>query len=47
MSDRRAIIVGSGPNGLASGIILASSGIDVHICEKEPTFGGGLRSSVP
>ncbi|SMO78533.1 phytoene desaturase family protein [Fodinibius sediminis] len=39
-----AIIIGSGPNGLAAGIRLAEEGLSVKIFEKEPTIGGGTRT---
>ncbi|PXY26743.1 dehydrogenase [Prauserella coralliicola] len=37
-------IVGTGPNGLAAGVILARAGLSVHLFEAGDTFGGGLRS---
>jgi phytoene dehydrogenase-like protein len=40
-----AIIVGSGPNGLAAAITLASAGRKVHVIEAESTVGGGARSA--
>jgi phytoene dehydrogenase-like protein len=40
-----AIVVGSGPNGLAAAITLAQSGHRVRICEAENTIGGGMRSA--
>jgi phytoene dehydrogenase-like protein len=43
MSD--AIVVGSGPNGLACAAILASRGLGVTVIEAEETIGGGTRSS--
>ncbi|TVQ02988.1 MAG: NAD(P)/FAD-dependent oxidoreductase [Balneolaceae bacterium] len=39
-----AIVVGSGPNGLAAGIRLAQEGLSVKIFESEETIGGGLRT---
>lgn len=39
-----AIIVGSGPNGLAAGIRLAQEGLSVKIFESEDTVGGGMRT---
>ncbi len=40
-----AIIVGSGPNGLAAGITLARQGWNVKIIEAKETIGGGMRSA--
>ena len=39
-----AVIVGSGPNGLSAGILLAQQGLKVKIIEAESTFGGGTRT---
>src|SRR4051812_38588991 len=40
-----AIVIGSGPNGLAAAIVLAQIGKSVLLREGAPTIGGGLRSS--
>tara|TARA_R110000868_G_scaffold304437_21_gene565415 strand:- start:46463 stop:47914 length:1452 start_codon:yes stop_codon:yes gene_type:complete len=39
-----AVIVGSGPNGLSAGILLAQHGLKVKIIEAEETIGGGTRT---
>jgi phytoene dehydrogenase-like protein len=43
--DIDAIIVGSGPNGLAAAITLARQGWQVLVLEARDTIGGGMRTS--
>ncbi len=39
-----AIVVGSGPNGLAAAIRLQQHGLSVLVVEGQPTVGGGMRT---
>jgi phytoene dehydrogenase-like protein len=40
-----AVVVGSGPNGLAAAIVLRQKGLSVLLIEGKKTIGGGLRSA--
>ncbi|HKB11557.1 MAG TPA: NAD(P)/FAD-dependent oxidoreductase [Vicinamibacterales bacterium] len=45
MNQPDAVVVGSGPNGLAAAITIAQTGRKVIVFEAEPTIGGGVRSA--
>jgi len=40
-----AVIVGSGPNGLAAAILMQQNGLSVLLIEGKETIGGGMRSA--
>lgn len=43
--QKDVVIIGSGPNGLSAGILLARQGLEVLMIEAAETAGGGLRTA--
>ncbi|HVV56471.1 MAG TPA: NAD(P)/FAD-dependent oxidoreductase [Mucilaginibacter sp.] len=43
--DFDAVVIGSGPNGLAAAILLQQNGLSVLLIEGKDTLGGGMRSA--